>query len=178
MEIRKSSTPIRSTQTNNTETVSSQKSGTQDTGGIASAKDKFEKSVAGATQAKAITHNPVSPQEEKVVRAFYEKAWNKGDLSVMNSHPQIAQECHRQLAKYKDMFPDLQINVNSMEKRNEEVWINWTAQGSRIDKDSGKNIPQTVDGLTRMTIADGEITSAKATWNDRSLQQNLNKIIG
>lgn len=180
MEIKKGSTNIPSTQTNNAEAVSSQKATTPDktTASNVNTKDKFEAAVHGAAQAQAIAPKKVSAQEEKTVRSFYEEGWNKRDLSVLQSHPQIAQQCHRELVKHTENFPDLQINVNSMQKRNEEVWVNWTAQGSRISEDSGKKIQQTVDGLTRMKINDGEITSAKATWNDRALQQNLNKISG
>lgn len=180
MEIKKGSTNVQPNQTNNAEVVSSKKATTQDktTASNVNPKDKFETAVKGAAQTQGITPTQVSPKEEKTVRNFYEEGWNKRDVSVLQAHPQIAQECHRELIKHTEKFPDLQINVNSLQKRNEEVWVNWTAQGSRISEDSGKKIQQTVDGLTRMKINDGEITSAKATWNDRRLQQNLNKISG
>jgi hypothetical protein len=178
MEIKRD-TAIQTKQIQSSEPASTQKvaenKGSQ---GTSQVQDKFENAqVQNTSTTQAVKSRAVTPQEEKTIRNFYEEGWNKADKSVLDAHPKIAQQCAQQLDQYKQTFPDLRINVNSMERHSEEVWVRWSAQGTRANE--GSSVQEHVDGLTRMKINDGEIVSAKASWNDRALQQRLsNKIVG
>jgi hypothetical protein len=74
---------------------------------------------------------------------------------------------------YRQLFPDLKIHVNSLEQHNDEVVVRWTAQGTPATAFQTSNpspVQENVDGLTKMKIQNGEITWAKAAWDDRALQ--------
>lgn len=179
MEIKRDSA-IQTRQTQPSDIKSAQKvSENKVPQGTAGSQDKFENAqVQSTSMTQAVTSRAVTPQEEKTIRTFYEEGWNKADKNVFEAHPKIAQECAKQLDQYKQTFPDLRINVNSMERHSEEVWVRWSAQGTRALEGSTP-VQEHVDGLTRMKINDGEIVAAKAAWNDRALQQRLNnKIVG
>lgn len=146
--------------------------------GYANVPDSIEESVSlrEAANVEGVASGDVSPQEAKVIHTFYDKGWNTGDMAEFAAHPKIVHQCQNEFEKYRDMFPDLHINVNSMERRNDEIRVNWTAEGTPANAPAGsQDVPnkESVPGLTRMKIAGDEIVWAKAVWDEQSLQQRL-----
>lgn len=118
----------------------------------------------------------LSLSEDKVVRAFYAEGWNGRNAAVLASHPATAQQCQKQFERYRAAFPDLRIDVNSVEKVGDLVHVRWSAQGTHrgtLDGRQATGRKANVQGLTKMKIVDGKIVSADAQWDQAGLNSQL-----
>ena len=112
-----------------------------------------------------MTTRSVSPEDERTIRAFYDETWNKHDPGGFKKHPTIAAECSRTMRAVSAVFSSIRIRVKSLEQHDKEVWVHWSAEGTRaITGAKNGRARQTATGLTRMTLQGGEIVSAKASW--------------
>lgn len=118
----------------------------------------------------------VTPEEERVVRAFYSDGWSAGNKGVLASHPATAAECARLFERYRGAFPNLKISVKSVEKRGDQVVVRWSAEGTQrgaLDGLKATGRRASISGQTRMKIVEGKIVSTAAEWDEQALKKQL-----
>ncbi|MGA7992664.1 MAG: ester cyclase [Thermoanaerobaculia bacterium] len=118
----------------------------------------------------------ISAAEERIVRTFYGQAWSAGSRDVFQSHPATAHQCQELFDRFRRAFPDLRIDVQSIQKSGDQIHVRWTAQGTHrgiLDSlaPTGRHVQAA--GLTKMKIVDGKIVSTIAEWDEAALKAQL-----
>ena len=118
----------------------------------------------------------VSAADQQVVRAFYAEGWTGGSRQVLAGHPATAQQCGQLFDRFRRAFPDLKVNVQSIQRSGDQVVVRWTAEGTHrgaLDGIAPTGRRANAAGLTRMKIVDGKIVSTVAEWNENALKSQL-----
>ena len=129
-----------------------------------------------APSASAANALGVSDSDQKVVRAFYAEGWSQGSRQILISHAATAAECAKLFDRYRVAFPDLKIDVQSIQRNGDEIFVRWTAQGTHrglLDGLAPTGRRAHASGLTKMRIVDAKIVSAVAEWNEGALKNSL-----
>lgn len=124
----------------------------------------------------AIGANAVSAADERTIRGFYAQGWSAGSRGVLQSHPATAQECQRLFDRFRGAFPDLRVDVQSIQKSGDEIHVRWTAQGTHrgaLDNLAPTGRRANAAGLTKMKIVDGKIVSTAVEWDEKGLKGRL-----
>ena len=118
----------------------------------------------------------VSAADQQVIRAFYAEGWTGGSRQVFSGHPATARECAQLFDRFRGAFPDLKINVQSIQKSGDQVLVRWSAQGTHrgaLDGIAPTGRRASAAGLTKMKIVDGKIVSTAAEWDEAALKAQL-----
>jgi steroid delta-isomerase-like uncharacterized protein len=118
----------------------------------------------------------VSPADERTIRKFYGDGWTAGSRSVVQSLTAHEHQCSRLFDRYRSAFPDLRVDVQSIQKNGDQIVVKWAAQGTHrgtLDglAATGRRVQST--GITRMRIVDGNIMSAAVEWDEKGLKAQL-----
>ncbi|MEU2237003.1 ester cyclase [Streptomyces vietnamensis] len=129
-----------------------------------------------------------------VLRRYFEDAWGRGDLSVLDEliapevavHSQYAhvevlpppgpQACRDEIGLYRRTFPDLKVEVKDQVADGDRVMTLWEATGTHRGELLG--VPPTgrrvrITSLYFAEVADGRISRTRNTWDALSLYQQL-----
>lgn len=110
-----------------------------------------------------------------IFRRFYERAWNLGDLTVIdellapdfvNHEVTDASESHRDLYKQaiiesRTAFPDWSITIDNLIAEGDQVAAHWRARGTHTGRawsiePSGRQLDMA--GITIVRVVNGKIT--------------------
>jgi predicted ester cyclase len=126
--------------------------------------------------APAVAASAVSAADQQVVRAFYAEGWTGGSRQVLAGHPATAQQCAHLFDRFRGAFPDLKINVQSIQRNGDQILVRWSAQGTQkgpLDGIAPTGRRASAAGLTKMKIVDGKIVSTVAEWDEAALKAQL-----
>jgi predicted ester cyclase len=118
----------------------------------------------------------VSAADERTIRAFYGEGWSAGSRKVLQAHAATAAACGRLFDRFRGAFPDLRIDVQSVQKSGDEIHVRWIAQGTHrgaLDNLAATGRRVRTTGLTKMKIVDGKIVSTVAEWDERGVKAQL-----
>jgi predicted ester cyclase len=118
----------------------------------------------------------VSAADQQVIRAFYAEGWTGGSKQVLARHPAIAGACAQLYDRLRGAFPDLKINVQSIQRNGDQVFVRWSAQGTHrgaLDGITPTGRRANAAGLTKMKIVDGKIMSTVVEWDEAALKAQL-----
>ncbi len=135
----------------------------------------------------------MSTEENKaIVRRYWEEAWNKGNLAVVDElvaadfdgHPQPSdpdfgrgpEGVKRLVGMYRAAFPDVQMTIEDMLAERDRVLVRWTGRGTHTGELMG--IPATgksatVTGMFLSRIADGKIVEGWGNFDALGMLQQL-----
>jgi steroid delta-isomerase-like uncharacterized protein len=132
----------------------------------------------------------MSRENMATAQRFFDEAWNKGNLEVIDEicaegfvgHDPLMGDADRETAKqriaaYREAFPDLQISVEEIFAAGDRVVTRWTAQGTFQNAMMGlqptgqKGDPIEGIGIDRME--DGKIAEAWGQWDTMKFMQNI-----
>jgi predicted ester cyclase len=118
----------------------------------------------------------VSAADERTIRAFYGEGWSAGSRRVLQSHVATAHECQRLFDRFRGAFPDLRVDVRSIQRSGDEIHVRWIAEGTHrgaLDNLAATGRRVRTSGLTKMRIVDGRIVSTVAEWDERGVKAQL-----
>ncbi len=136
--------------------------------------------LLGAEKSAVLTRpgaaSALAASDEAVVRAFYGEGWSRGSRQVLTFHTATAAACARLFDRYRAAFPDLRVDVQSIQKSGEEILVRWSAQGTHrgsLDGHAPTGRRAQATGLTKMKIVGGKIVSTVAEWDEGALKAQL-----
>jgi len=135
----------------------------------------------------------MSEQNKAVVRRFFEEAWNKGNLAVLeetyaadvvshNSAPGLPagiEGAKLFLGMYLAAFPDTQMEIEDQVAEGDKVVTRWAASGTHKGElmgipASGK--PVKVTGITIDRLESGKIVEEWGTFDQLGMLQQIGAV--
>jgi steroid delta-isomerase-like uncharacterized protein len=134
-------------------------------------------------------------QNKTLVRRYWDEAWNKGNLAVMDelvatdfdghplpSDPNFGRGPAGQkqlVGMYRTAFPDVRMTIEDMTAEGDRVAVRWTARGTQTGEmmeipATGK--PTTVTGIIVNRLAAGKIVESWGNFDALGMLQQLGVI--
>ena len=134
-------------------------------------------------------------QNKTIVRRYWEQAWNKGNLTVMDElvasdfdgHPLPSDPDFgrgpagqkRLVGMYRTAFPDVRMTIEDMTAEGDRVVLRWTARGTNTGEMMGMPAtgkPATVTGIIVNRIAAGKMVEGWGNVDALGMLQQLGVI--
>jgi steroid delta-isomerase-like uncharacterized protein len=133
----------------------------------------------------------MSEQNLKAARSFYEEAFNKGNLDIIDEvisadcvvddpampHLKSGIESIREMViEHRNAFPDVHFTITDQLAAGDSVMLRWELRGThrgplRGLAATGRAIH--FPGMVLMRFADGKVCDAKVVWHALGMQQQL-----
>jgi len=134
-------------------------------------------------------------QNKTLVRRYWDEAWNKGNLAVMDElvasdfdgHP-LPSDANfgpgpegqkRLVGLYRGAFPDMRMTIDDMIADGDRVVLRWTARGTNTGEMMGMPAtgkPATVTGIIVNRLAAGKIAEGWGNFDALGMLQQLGVI--
>lgn len=139
--------------------------------------------------------SPTASQTEEhkqLIRDFWDDAWNRGDLSAVDSlhapnyvrhsidpEPRDREYLKESILSLRAAFPDLISAIQDMVAEGDKVVTRWSAVGTQLGEFLGFPATGTrivTEGVLIARFADAQIVEEWATWNALDVLRDLGVI--
>ena len=126
------------------------------------------------------------------IRDFWDAAWNRGDLSAVDSliapnyvrhsidpEPRDREYVKESILSLRAAFPDLRSTIEDMVAEGDKVVTRWSAEGTQLGEFLGFPATGThivTEGVLIARFDDGQIVEEWATWNALDVLRDLGVI--
>jgi steroid delta-isomerase-like uncharacterized protein len=131
-------------------------------------------------------------RHKQLIRDFWDAAWNRGDLSAVDSliapnyvrhsidpEPRDREYLKESILSLRAAFPDLESTIQDMVAEGDKVVTRWSSVGTQLGEFLGFPATGTrivTEGVLIARFDDGQIIEEWATWNALDVLRDLGVI--
>ncbi|MCM3876042.1 MAG: ester cyclase [Thermoanaerobaculia bacterium] len=145
--------------------------------GLAAAAGAIVAPLEALAAAKAVAPSPA--EDQKFVRKIVDDGWNGKRLKSPQWLAEAVADqgtCTRTFQRFNRAFPDLHVDVVSVERRGDVLHLRWSAQGTQtgpFDEMAPKGKRMNLQGSAQLKLLNGKVASSSINFDEAALKLQL-----